>query len=668
MLSARHLPTGVSLAPPQSDSNTVTPTPPPPQQPPSSGYTPPEVTEEQLDEMDAYLAEKERKKQRNRQILAAAQASSEWHDVVTENEEISGQNESRITAKKQARKPRADGICDPAFGASKKGGPLRPPERLNKASPDFLSSNLKASLQVAKKPNQNAAGSPNQNPEHFEVQWLPMTSVRPAPENNEIYNGFNPKNRSDQRFLHNVKKNGVRVPIEVSADGYILSGHRRWSAARRLRHTKIKCHVNPDVRHGTEEFRRLLIEFNAQRHKSRFDMLREGIVLTDPAQAFKRQQIERATAEKQAERAADIAIDKIEAGQYKRRSQIVTGMELINAVIAILPSLQKRPSLRRIHYLLLNNPPLRNSRKRDSVYKADDDSYQALIRRMSVAREHGLIAWGQIYDPTRPVFVWKTFEAVGLFITEHLKAMFAGYRRDLLQSQPNWIEVFCEKNTLTEVISPICNDFTLPLTIGVGCCSGEPRAQLAQRFLTSGRPYLVLLILSDHDPAGAVIAQNFARSMQMFGINESRVRAFKVAITPEQIRNPGFKLHSGGQAKRGSATYEKFVAQYGPDIYELESMAEGDLQAELRQKIRAVLDLEAFNHELDEQQKDLAFLETARDQLLKAWRSIQKPLMRQLKRSAASKTTESSSPSCARQRSSHDPAKSLTTKNIESNP
>jgi hypothetical protein len=112
-----------------------------------------------------------------------------------------------------------------------------------------------------------------------------------------------------------------------------------------------------------------------------------------------------------------------------------------------------------------------------------------------------------------------------------------------------------------------------------------------------------------------VTASSFGRSIRDdFGIDQ--VRAVKVALTHEQVES--FRLPAGGKAKQGSSSYQKFVGQYGDDVWELESLSPPQLQTIATDAIDAVLDRKAFNHELDQEREDATSIEGTRRQVLAA--------------------------------------------------
>ena len=165
-----------------------------------------------------------------------------------------------------------------------------------------------------------------------------------------------------------------------------------------------------------------------------------------------------------------------------------------------------------------------------------------------------------------------------------------------MQSQPNHIEILVEKNTVAQILRPVAMEYCVPFTSGRGYCSLPPRHAIAERFQKSGKDSLVLLIVSDFDPDGEEIAASFARSMRDdFGV--SSTLAIKVALTADQADN--LDLPPALKAKKTSVNYCKFSAKHGDDVYELEPFEPEKLQEILREAIDGVLDIDAFNAELD---------------------------------------------------------------------
>jgi hypothetical protein len=122
---------------------------------------------------------------------------------------------------------------------------------------------------------------------------------------------------------------------------------------------------------------------------------------------------------------------------------------------------------------------------------------------------------------------------------------------------------------------------------------------------------MILLIVSDLDPSGMYIAQTFAQSMRDdFGCE--KVHAIKVAITGEHINR--YKIPHGEKVKPGDKTRgPAFRKLYGDYVYEVEALPDGELPKLLDSAIRSVLDLEAFNYEVEQEAVDAAGVEAARE-------------------------------------------------------
>ena len=137
----------------------------------------------------------------------------------------------------------------------------------------------------------------------------------------------------------------------------------------------------------------------------------------------------------------------------------------------------------------------------------------------------------------------------------------------------------------------------MPLTISRGMSSLPPKKAICDRYRRSGKARLILLAVSDLDPAGDAIAEDLVKSFRRdFGIK--LIDAYRVALTIEQVHE--FSLEPSMEAKRKSPTYRAFVEKYGiTDAYELEAMNPSDLAATLTNAIEQVLDIELYNQELE---------------------------------------------------------------------
>ncbi len=451
------------------------------------------------------------------------------------------------------------------------------------------------------------------------VGHVPLWRICPSPENDRLYRPVVPADPEIVALADSILARGILEPLVITADHYIVSGHRRYAAAKLAGLKTVPCYVVPVRRSDDlDGFVQLLREHNRQRDKTNAEKLREELVSINPEQAHAELwQYRRARAALEAQ---PLAI-----GVYKPRKTISAARALLLA--AVLTILNDRRaywplSVRQIHYALLNDPPLKHASKADSTYRNDSASYKTLTDLVARGRLDGSIPFEALGDETRPVEVWDVHQNPRAFVRRELANMFCGYWRDLMQSQPNHIELLGEKNTITPILKPPASEYTITLTTGRGYCSLPPRYAMAKRFEASGKEKLILLIVSDFDPDGEEIAHSFVRSMRDdFRID--RIHAIKVALTAEQVRQ--FELAPGGKAKKTSSNYASFVNQHGTDIFELEALEPEVLQQIVREAIESVIDRDALSAEIDAERADAAFLASVRQRVCEslAWMSLE---------------------------------------------
>jgi hypothetical protein len=396
----------------------------------------------------------------------------------------------------------------------------------------------------------------------------------------------------------------LRDPLVITLDDFILSGHRRYLACRLAGLTEVECRV-ADLRSTDPEFLVVLREHNRQRVKTFAEIAREEIVSADPEEAH------RALLEHRRQQARiDTPCFRIVGSKQRSKISKAKG-PLLTAIGSILAQRRDFWPLtdRQIHYALLNDPPLVHANKPKSTYQNTKQCYKALCDLVTRARLEGSIPFQAIEDPTRPVRAWNFPRGPGPFLRSELAYFLKGYRRDLQQSQPNHIEIVGEKNTVESTLRPVAADYCIPLTIGRGYCSLPPRQAMVERFLRSGKEKLILLVLGDFDPEGEDIAHSFARSLRDdFGVDQ--VHPIKVALTADQVRDLG--LPALMKAKASSSRYGVFVGRHGEDVFELEAVPPDQLQSMLRQALDSVLDVNAFNTEIELEKLDAAQLEGVR--------------------------------------------------------
>ena len=242
-------------------------------------------------------------------------------------------------------------------------------------------------------------------------------------------------------------------------------------------------------------------------------------------------------------------------------------------------------SIRQIHYRLLNNPPLKQVPKRSKFgrehyrYKNDQSSYNSLVDLLTSARYDGIVSMSCIDDPTRPQVTHGGFDSLSDFVQDQTDNFLDGFHRDRQFDQPYHIEVFGEKNTLNQMLHRACDRYYVPFSIGRGFCSIPVWRDMARRFHDSGKDNMTLIIVSDYDPEGLVLADDAIRSLALHGI---RATGHRVAVTPEQIEELDL-AEDFNPAKEGSKLLDGFEERTGDTkTWEVEALPPNYLVDQIR--------------------------------------------------------------------------------------
>jgi hypothetical protein len=461
-------------------------------------------------------------------------------------------------------------------------------------------------------------------PFSFSVVYLSPDVIRPSPENDLLYRPVRLDDPEILKLAQSIRDIGLQEPLTLTREGYILSGHRRYAACLVAGLKKIPCRCSEKSRLDPD-FEAHLVACNSQRVKSFDEVVRERIVEHDPKQAYDELISHRAKKAKAAGKFFEIT-------GRKTRAEISAGkQEMLDASIKIIEGLEDYwpISVRTVHYELLNDPPIRCRNKDGSIrknsrrYGNDTDCYSDLVELLARARLFGLVPFDAISDETRTIETWGLSPNVGSFVGKQLNDFLSGYWRDLQASQPNHVEILVEKLTVEGSIKDVAARYTIPYTVGRGYCSIDPKRKMVERFRASGKSKLIILIISDFDPDGEEICMSFARSIRDdFGLDD--VQAMKVCLTLEQTKQ--FKLENWVQAKKPRAKkdgstdteaqnkYNRFVLKAGNDhAFELEALPPAVRANLLDEAIRSVIDIEAFNHELEAEARDAAKLKGLRE-------------------------------------------------------
>jgi hypothetical protein len=477
----------------------------------------------------------------------------------------------------------------------------------------------------------------NQDNKGYRIVRKRVASLKPSPENTRLYRAAD-DDPDVEALADSIRKHGLREALVVTADNYIVSGHRRHAALTLIGQGMAPCRVLP-VRRGAmdpDAYLTLLREHNRQREKTVAEKVREELVDIDP-EAAHRNLRERRNRSVYALEHGDVRELEIE-GKSQRYNFSEDKAEHIRYVKKVVFEDRRDYwplSVRGVHYPLLNYDFIRgyywpkrgepgHGRPQERRYKNDDNSYDATSNLITRLRLCGVLPWEAFDDGTRPLKEFRSFTDVRDFIRHERDNLFGGYWRDLLQTQPNHVEVVCEKNTVYHMVLRVTERYQIPTSSGRGFNSIDPWHDLYERYLASGKERLILIVLSDYDPEGELIPHVGGRTLRDdFGVEDLVV--IKAGVTREQIER--YELPEQNFAKEGSSNLAWFKERNGGDdtVWELEALDPARMMADLEDVIRGVLDIDLFNREVQAEREEAAYLEAAQKTAVEALKGIEGP-------------------------------------------
>jgi hypothetical protein len=449
-----------------------------------------------------------------------------------------------------------------------------------------------------------------------QIVMVDVDDLHPSPENSLLYRKRSVSDPDYRKLVQSIRADGIQAPLLISRDDHIVSGHQRWQAAIDSGLPCVPC-VRLKLRrsdHTEDQWIAILREHNTGRQKTFDELIREQLVDIDPDKAVAQ------IVEDRAKRtSARIGTIDIGAKEMIRHNISPEKGEMVDAVLAVLRDLEDYlpVSLRAIHYRLLNREFWRNS-KTQVRYLNDRNSYSDLSDLATRLRIKHKIPWDSISDETRPVTTWRIWRVAADFVEQQSNGYLRNYNRDLLQSQQIHFEIVVEKLTIQSFIDEIAGKFCMPVVVMRGNSSIDARHQIVERFHQSGKDKLHLLCMGDCDPDGDSIVDSTLRSLRDdFGAQD--VTGVRVAMTHAQADE--LRLPRMLDAKKTSSNFNKFIAAHGrADCFELDAVEPTVLQGWLDSAIRGVIDIEAYNYEVDQQRADAQEILARRKAILELWK------------------------------------------------
>lgn len=248
--------------------------------------------------------------------------------------------------------------------------------------------------------------------------------------------------------------------------------------------------------------------------------------------------------------------------------------------------------------------------------------YKNLGTLVTKGRMAGMISWNAIEDRLRSILYQGRKDHYVQEDDNELVTNLPGYVRfDYWANQPNYVEVWVEKEALGNVIERACSPLQVPYMSCKGYMSASAQWRAGRRFLEAhdeGKD-CHLIHLGDHDPSGIDMTRDNNERVDLFSETMGGVNVNRIALNMDQIEefdpppNP---------AKESDSRAAGYVQKYGTTSWELDALEPSYIETIITNEINDLIDPDEWR-ETQEAERDVK--DTLR-KLVKRWPSLKQEL------------------------------------------
>lgn len=256
-----------------------------------------------------------------------------------------------------------------------------------------------------------------------------------------------------------------------------------------------------------------------------------------------------------------------------------------------------RLTLRQLYYQLV---------ARDMVPNAVRE-YSKLSETCVIGRMNGLIDWDAMEDRLRKPYLTYAVNS----IEEAIEDTISQYKRDRQEGQPCNIEIWTEKDAVSNILKRVSVHYHTRLMVNRGYTSCSAMYEAYNRVSRAPNDDgSVILYVGDHDPSGLDMLRDIEDRLEEFGAG-GMFKIVPVALTMAQIKkydpppNP---------AKISDPRAGWYIREFGDMSWELDALPPEVLEKIVKRAVLAHLDSDKFDEMLGQESDDI---ETLRDLLEK---------------------------------------------------
>lgn len=256
-------------------------------------------------------------------------------------------------------------------------------------------------------------------------------------------------------------------------------------------------------------------------------------------------------------------------------------LELINEILEEYVADGYVLTLRQLYYQLVSRDVIPNKQI----------EYVRLSNILKKGRMAGIVDWDAIEDRVRKPQIPYWVHGIPDAIQDTVRQ----YRLDRMKGQDQKIEVWVEKDALSNVLARVTHKYHIRLMVNRGYSSCSAMYDAYKRLETGD----TILYFGDHDPSGLDMIRDVRERLEDFGIE---VNVVPVALTMEQIKkfNP-----PPNPTKVSDPRADWYISQWGYTSWELDALPPRELISLCENEVTSRIDMDLYETMLAQEEVDI---------------------------------------------------------------
>lgn len=265
-------------------------------------------------------------------------------------------------------------------------------------------------------------------------------------------------------------------------------------------------------------------------------------------------------------------------------------LQLVNAINLILVEYEKqgyRLTLRQLYYQLVARDVIPNS----------VTEYTRIGNVVNRGRLAGFIDWDMIEDRVRVPQSRSHWTSP----KEIIEAAAQSYYRSRWESQKHYIEVWCEKDAVSNILQPVCRRFDVTFMANRGYSSQTAMYEASSRLYAANQAgkHLEVIYFGDHDPSGIDMTRDIKDRLGIF-LNNGRpfTLVYRAALNMDQVKK---YRPPENPAKVTDPRFKDYVTVWGDKSWELDALEPKVLARLVEDRIKLFIDQDLWD-EVEEEE------------------------------------------------------------------